>query len=141
MLIRCLQDDTEDPSPPGSPTSIPNDDPLAANPDLAIVESSKSAKIIQDALQSIYEPMEIWYLRTSIDKVRLDTPRLYSILSPPTRHARYLLPTLPFHRSRRRLLPPQDRPSPPHFLRFPPDPFPNHHHHPLHHGPRVRPRP
>jgi hypothetical protein len=123
-LIRCLQDDTEDSSPPGLPTSIPNDDPLAANPDLAIVESSKSAKIIQDALQSIFDPMEICYLRTLIDKVGPKTSRLShdpkadDALGPPrcfpgasARHTRYIIPTLPLHRSRRHL--PSPGPSPP----------------------------
>ncbi|KAL7411046.1 COG4 transport protein-domain-containing protein [Mrakia frigida] len=42
---------------------------------LSIVEDSESKKLIEGALKKFYEPMEVWYLRSSIDKaLRLDTP-------------------------------------------------------------------
>ena len=42
---------------------------------LSIVESSRSLACFQEVLRDYYEPMEVWFLRTSTDKaLRLDTP-------------------------------------------------------------------
>lgn len=50
------------------PVLRPLDSEEAAD-DLSIVEESRSKKVIEGALKKFYEPMEVWYLRSSIDKV------------------------------------------------------------------------
>lgn len=39
-----------------------------SNPELEMVEKSELGKSIQKNLKNIFEPMEVWYLRSSIDK-------------------------------------------------------------------------
>ncbi len=41
---------------------------------LAIVDSSDGQRAIENMLKRYYEPMEEWYLRTSIEKVCTDLP-------------------------------------------------------------------
>lgn len=53
---------------------------LSGGDDLSIVEKSDSKKIIEGALKKYYEPMEVWYLRSSIDKVRFIFPFLSASL-------------------------------------------------------------
>ena len=37
--------------------------------DLAMVEESALGQAILEQLRSVFEPLEIWYLRSSVDKV------------------------------------------------------------------------
>ena len=55
--------DPEEPSDP-SPLSTP----LKSN-EMEIVERSQSQRAIQNLLRVYYEPLELWFLRTSIEKV------------------------------------------------------------------------
>lgn len=44
---------------------------LVVEADLEMAEESELGKKIEDRLRKVFEPMEIWYLRSSIEKVGL----------------------------------------------------------------------
>ncbi|KAI5479668.1 hypothetical protein MNV49_003178 [Pseudohyphozyma bogoriensis] len=62
-----------DDPPPSAKTLPPPEEPPAAEgegeeEDLPMVEQSALAKTLNEHLQGVYEPMEIWYLRSSVEK-------------------------------------------------------------------------
>lgn len=63
---RCAQ--VEDPAATPSPTEVPGEQITA--PTRSIVDTSDGQRAIENMLRRYYEPMEEWYLRSSIEKVR-----------------------------------------------------------------------
>lgn len=74
--------DDDEPEPPPQ-ISAPGDDPpppaaIVLKPevakevneaDLTMIEDSQLGKALADYLKNVYEPLEIWYMRSSIEKV------------------------------------------------------------------------
>lgn len=56
---------------PVSGSSNPNIHSLSPVEPVALLDATSSQKEFEDLLSSCYIPMEIWYIRTIIDKVRL----------------------------------------------------------------------
>ncbi|KAL7424811.1 Golgi transport complex subunit 4 [Cryptotrichosporon argae] len=54
---------------------LTDEDAKQGEDDMEIVEQSESQKAIENLLRTYYEPLELWFLRTSIEKAhRLDAP-------------------------------------------------------------------
>ena len=80
-----VDDEPDTPAPAAQPISGPNDDPPpsaslppappAAEPeveesaDLPLVEQSQLGKALATHLKNVFQVMELWYLRSSIEKV------------------------------------------------------------------------
>lgn len=128
-LLTSLQEDSatdsdsgtpraESPVEPAAPPPKPEDSPPAPPEELQSLEATASRQLIEELLSTYYTPLEVWYTRTIIDKVRppsLSSPSSSSQLTqpltgPPSLITRRL--TIPFHNNntRRRLLHPQSRP-------------------------------
>jgi hypothetical protein len=62
----------DDPPPSSKPESTPVP-PIGPEEveqaDLAMVEESELGKAIAERLRTVYQPMEVWYLRSSVEKV------------------------------------------------------------------------
>ena len=86
--------------------------------ELEVVEQSGSQRAIENLLKVYYEPLELWFLRTSIEKV--SRYPCHHSLTPgtPTRLPRYVVTTLPIFHSRRHVLPPQAGTQPGHVVRI-----------------------
>lgn len=55
------------------------DDTLKATTDMTVIDQSGSQRAIENLLRVYYEPLELWFLRVSIEKAhRLDSPELAS---------------------------------------------------------------
>ena len=65
----------DDDSQPSSPSLIPaaklaSAESSLAEPTLELVERSSIARALREHMRSAFLPMEMWYLRTSVEKVR-----------------------------------------------------------------------
>lgn len=135
------------PTPPGvngDHTDQVNDQPSTQTKkesDMEVLEKSGSQRAIENLLKVYYEPLELWFLRSSIEKVgrtaQIPQPpqppqpphhlilgcwTLWLIVSGSTaRLARTVCPPTPLLRTRRHLLPPQARDPACPLLRLAPD--------------------
>ena len=71
-----------DVSPKRSKASLPgtSKENLPIEPQEIIADSTMSKEIFEKLLMTYYTPMEIWYIRTTIEKVVLYLPAPYSFL-------------------------------------------------------------
>nr|XP_019000435.1 uncharacterized protein I203_06849 [Kwoniella mangroviensis CBS 8507]OCF63896.1 hypothetical protein I203_06849 [Kwoniella mangroviensis CBS 8507] len=70
---RIVDDDSDDNEEDTKPESLINDE--KHRPQMNVIEQSGSQRAIENLLKVYYEPLELWFLRMSIEKAhRLDSP-------------------------------------------------------------------
>lgn len=71
-IVKITEEDDDTPPVPPTPSTKPksmSNDLIVDGADLAMVEKSELGSTISRQLKTAFEPMEIWYLRSSIEKV------------------------------------------------------------------------
>lgn len=116
--VQATDDDATEQRPPvngsGNGDAIAGSAEVAApkakmDNELEVVEQSGSQKAIENLLKVYYEPLEVWFLRTSIEKVSCHLLALGDALTPgaPPRLARYVFSAVLVVHPGRHVLPPQ----------------------------------
>lgn len=97
-------------------SAVVEEDP-SSEPQTLLIDATASHRIFENLLTTYYVPLEIWYIRTIIDKVRISLAATCNAHSEEcagssTFTTRHVTISCDDHRARRRFLHPQNCPIP-----------------------------